>query len=138
MTAVISRQPFNSRRCLSICRRSFFVGLPCPFPRVETRWENAAFAFINSSSGVRSSINSSTSLADILFSTSFTTRYCPFTTPLVTWMISPSFIWREGFIRLSAIFTFPELQAAVASVRVLNMRTAQSHLSILIPSPPEI
>jgi hypothetical protein len=49
-------------------------------------------------------------------------------------MLSPIFTILEGFTELSLIFTLPALQAVVAWLLVLNILTAQSHLSIRTPS----
>ena len=49
----------------------------------------------------------------------------------LTLTTSPSFSGREGFTVVPPMVTRPFLQASAAMLRVLKIRAAQSHLSIL-------
>ena len=55
---------------------------------------------------------------------------------MVTSIVSPIRVTFEGFTRSPFTCTRPSSTAEVAELRVLNIRAAQSHLSIRTPSTP--
>ena len=104
---------------ISISLRSRFVGLPTPRGRNPNRPSCSCFSFSYSPGGVISSAKSTTSRAATRFTIGTITRRVRVTGGMLTVMISPAWISRDGLTAASPILTFPDLQACVAMLRVL-------------------
>jgi hypothetical protein len=110
-------------------RRSRLVGRPLPFSRARSCCTECSRAFANSSFGVRSAQKFGTSLAPTRDGGTPTTRSVLSIKPCRTVIVSPSRTSRAGFAGSSFTATLPARHASLARLRLLKMRTAQSHLS---------
>jgi hypothetical protein len=125
------RLPRWPRRKASSRRRACFVGrVPRSAPRGrESRRSAACRSRARSDSGV-SVYSVSASLAEPRLTATSVTTSVRRSALMVTSIVSPVRTTFEGFTRSPFRCTRPPRTAPVAALRVLNMRAAQSHLSI--------
>jgi hypothetical protein len=125
------RVPRCPRRSASSRRRACFVGrVPRSAPSGrESRRSAACSSRATSDSGVSAYIVSASLAGPRRSATSVTTSVRR-TVLIVTSIVSPVLMTFEGFTRSPFTCTRPPRTALVAALRVLNMRAAQSHLSI--------
>jgi hypothetical protein len=122
-------QSHSKPKSRPMSRRSFFVGRPRPRSRASRCSSVACLARSYSAGGVRSVRNSDSIFAPTRDRGRPATFNVRVTGPTRTTTVSPTWTSRPGLASKSFICTELPRQAAVASARVLNTRTLQSHLS---------
>lgn len=110
-------------------RRSRLVGLPDPFARARNCWTRCRRAFSNSSGGVLSWQYPAAAFAFTRIAGTPRTSSVRRIKPCCTTTVSPVRTSRDALAGCPFTVTVPARQPSVARLRVLKMRTDQSHLS---------